>query len=196
MFQSLEKNFIFRQQKCLSRYFCSELINYFETIPEKSPGYVGGVKGNSVDRKSKNSIEISLNIDEDLSPLILTLKNKLENGVSLCCENKYFSFLKDCPTWKIESGFNIQKYPPTGGYLIDHCEHGPSELFSKRILAWMIYLNDVTNGGGTKFSNQNITIKARTGDLYIWPASFTHIHRGIVSLTQTKYIATGWCSYK
>jgi len=26
----------------------------------------------------------------------------------------------------------------------------------------------------------------------IWPADFTHTHRGIVSKTQEKYIATGW----
>ena len=83
-----------------------------------------------------------------------------------------------------------------GGYLVDHCEYAVEEEPSnKRMLAWMVYLNDVTDKGGTHFAHQNITLKARAGDLYIWPAYFTHIHRGIPSPSQIKYIVTGWCNH-
>jgi hypothetical protein len=36
----------------------------------------------------------------------------------------------------------------------------------------------------------------RKGLTLIWPAIWTHPHRGVVSPTQTKYIATGWWMYK
>ena len=49
--------------------------------------------------------------------------------------------------------------------------------------------------GGTYFSTYNKTINAKEGRLVIWPAYFTHTHKGVVSKTQTKYIATGWHSY-
>ena len=29
----------------------------------------------------------------------------------------------------------------------------------------------------------------------IWPCDWTHVHRGVTSPTQTKYIATGWYTY-
>lgn len=192
---NLSSNFIFQKKKCLSNIFCNELIKYFETIEYKSPGYVGGAEDTFVDRSSKNSLEVSFNIHEDKSPLIISLKQKLEESIVECCDNYYFSFLKNAPTWQITPNFNIQKYAPTGGYLKQHCEHGPTEIASKRILAWMIYLNDVMDKGGTRFPHQNITLKARAGNLYIWPAGFTHIHHGVTSPSQIKYIATGWCNY-
>ena len=60
----------------------------------------------------------------------------------------------------------------------------------------MIYLNDVTDGGYTEFPNQGKRFQPRAGDLLIWPAFFTHPHRGIASKTQTKYIVTGWYDYQ
>jgi prolyl 4-hydroxylase len=192
---NLNKNFIFQKKKCLSNFFCEQLISYFETIEHKSPGYVGSSKDEFVDRSSKNSLEVSFSIYEDKSPLIICLKQRLEESLTECCDNYYFSFLKNAPSWKICPTFNIQKYAPTGGYLKPHCEHGPSESSSKRILAWMIYLNNVTDRGGTRFPSQNITLKPCVGDLYIWPAGFTHLHHGVSSPSQIKYIATGWCAY-
>ena len=35
-------------------------------------------------------------------------------------------------------------------------------------------------------------LKAEEGKGVIWPAYWTHIHHGIVSKTEVKYIATGW----
>ena len=59
----------------------------------------------------------------------------------------------------------------------------------------MFYLNTVTDGGGTYWDNYNLLINAVKGRLVIWPAYFTHFHKGIVSKTETKYIATGWFQY-
>ena len=36
---------------------------------------------------------------------------------------------------------------------------------------------------------------AGEGRLVIWPAYWTHFHRGIISETETKYIATGWYTF-
>ena len=55
----------------------------------------------------------------------------------------------------------------------------------------MLYLNNVANGG-TEFKYQKITTEAIKGNLVIWPAEFTHLHKGVISKTKEKYIATGW----
>ena len=55
----------------------------------------------------------------------------------------------------------------------------------------MLYLNNVPDGG-TEFKYQNIITPAVKGNLIIWPADFTHTHKGVISKTKEKYIATGW----
>ena len=47
----------------------------------------------------------------------------------------------------------------------------------------------------TYFTDYDLTMDAVEGRCVIWPAFFTHTHRGIVSKTETKYIATGWFQY-
>ena len=56
----------------------------------------------------------------------------------------------------------------------------------------MLYLNTVNDKGGTEFPFQNKIFFAKKGRLIIWPAEFTHPHKGIISPTEEKYIVTGW----
>jgi len=57
----------------------------------------------------------------------------------------------------------------------------------------MLYLNDVPEGEGeTEFLHQGMRVQPRKGDLVVWPAFFTHVHRGNPVYTTDKYIATGW----
>lgn len=88
----------------------------------------------------------------------------------------------------------LQKTKKGGGFSTWHCERGDPEN-SHRCLAWMIYLNDVDEGGETEFFYQHKRVKPKSGSLVIWPADFTHVHRGNPPLKATKYIATGWINY-
>ena len=94
--------------------------------------------------------------------------------------------------WSIRDNYNLQKYSPGGGYHILHCENYNTGNHRTNILAWMYYLNTVREGGGTYFSNFDLTVNAEEGRLVIWPAYWTHFHKGIVSKSYDKYIATGW----
>ena len=76
----------------------------------------------------------------------------------------------------------------------EHMEHGSSPDDCKRILAWMFYLNDIKRAGGTCWPQQNFISKPREGDLYIWPAGWTHSHYGIPAPKENKYFMSGWCS--
>ena len=91
----------------------------------------------------------------------------------------------------LAEGFNIQYYPPEWGFPKWHNERSMHQTH-QRALVFMTYLNDVTDGGGTDFKYQNLRFSAKKGTTLIWPTDFTHTHRGEISPTQEKYIATGW----
>ena len=106
---------------------------------------------------------------------------------------KKHPFINSISSFDISPPYKLQRYYPTEAFFHLHCENDYSD--SSLVLAWMIYLNDVTDGGHTEFPIQGKKFQPRAGDLLMWPAYFTHPHRGIPSKTQTKYIMTGWCEY-
>ena len=93
------------------------------------------------------------------------------------------------------SGFKIQKTLPQQGYHVWHCEHTNCPSSNKSLLAWAIFLNDVDDGGELEFLYQSLRVKPKRGDIVIWPAGFTHMHRGNPPLSGVKYIITGWMDY-
>ncbi len=94
----------------------------------------------------------------------------------------------------IREAFQIQHYAPNEGFFSWHCERSCYQS-DQRALVFMTYLNDVTDGGETEFYWQGVKIRPMKGKTVIWPTDFTHLHRGITSPTQEKYIATGWLHY-
>lgn len=92
------------------------------------------------------------------------------------------------------SSIKIQKSKIGSGY---HVWHG--EVMGKacrdRLLTFIIYLNDVDEGGETEFLYYPRRIKPRTGRGILFPCQFQHTHRGNQPLTGEKYIVTGWIEY-
>jgi hypothetical protein len=84
-----------------------------------------------------------------------------------------------------------QKTEIGGGYHVWHAEN-TNPNFMRRILTFILYLNDVDEGGETEFLYYPKRVKAKQGRLILWPAGFTHTHRGNPPMSNTKYIMTGW----
>jgi hypothetical protein len=92
--------------------------------------------------------------------------------------------------------YNLQYYEPNQGFKEWHYENTGSLNSFHRHLVFMTYLNDVENGG-TEFQDYpNIQDHAEQGLTLIWPAGWTHTHRGIISNKSEKYILTGWYSFE
>lgn len=97
--------------------------------------------------------------------------------------------------WHSADGFKIQKTEPGQGYHVWHYEADSMDM-STRLLTWILYLNDVDEGGETEFLYLHSRIKPKKGRLIVWPAGFTHTHRGNPPLSGSKYIATGWITFQ
>lgn len=116
------------------------------------------------------------------------------------CLNKYVEKYTESNTvarFGITENFNMQKYEPHEGFKAWHKEHegNGSPNHGVRHLVFMTYLNTVKDQGGTEFLYQKRTLDAVKGRTVIWPAGWTHTHRGVVSKTETKYIMTGWWNF-
>jgi len=181
------ETFIVRYPNAFSSEECKTIIddiNSSNLIP-------GTVIDGIVNTKMKDSYDLHRNLSD-----VSTTSAIIGNTLHSCLEDykKKHPQVTLIQEWEIIDGYNLQKYNPGQGYHISHCENGGGPGL-QRVLAWMIYLNTVNDKGGTSFDNYNIQTKAVEGSLLIWPAYWTHFHHGIVSPTETKYIATGWCSY-
>ena len=180
-------NFIEVYNNALSKRECEILINQFEKSDEQFVGETMG--GFEPDKKKCMQLRIDFNNPSIISTIV---KPKLITCLSKY-NKKYYENLHWISNWKYHHEASFQKYDgEEDGYKIWHCEHGREETSSKRILAWMFYLNDAKCG--TEFYNRS-TIRAKAGRCVIWPAFWTHTHRGVIPNVGLKYIITGWISY-
>ena len=85
----------------------------------------------------------------------------------------------------------VKKIPIGGGFHQWHFENG-SIPYSQRKFVVQLYLNDDFQGGETEFLYQNRRELAKEGDVIIFPAGYTHTHRGNPPIGGTKYIVTSW----
>jgi hypothetical protein len=90
--------------------------------------------------------------------------------------------------------WKVQKSVVGQGYHVWHYE-GDTRITCNRLLAWILYLNDVEEGGETEFLYHPKRIKPKAGTLILWPSAFTHTHRGNPPISNTKYIVNGWVEY-
>jgi hypothetical protein len=100
-----------------------------------------------------------------------------------------FSILQEL-SFKSEQ-IKMKKIVPGGGFHQWHYEALKDD--SKRRLVVQLYMNDIDDAGETEFLYQNIRIKPKKNKLLIWPADWTHTHRGNPPIGSTdKYILTTW----
>lgn len=88
----------------------------------------------------------------------------------------------------------VQRTGVGQGYHIWHYESS-SVGFTRRLLTYILYLNDVEEGGETEFLYLHKRIKPKAGTFVLFPAAFTHTHRGNPPLSNTKYVVTGWVEF-
>jgi hypothetical protein len=191
------EQFIGVYEGAFSKEYCDSVINYFEKMVEAGYGVnrqqnKGALKSSKEDTSifaTSNDIVISLSTD---IKLMSQFNEVLWNQCYADYADKFWS-LKELGPHNSYS-FKIQKTEPGQGYHTWHCESFKREC-SNRILVWALYLNDVEEGGETEFIYQHMRVKPKQGTFVIWPAAFTHTHRGNPPLSGNKYIVTGWIEF-
>ena len=166
--------------------FCEDCINMFEEcervgLTVKRPNH--GL--NMADKAIPQT-----NIPSSSLPLVTPLYDIITNEIIP-------EFLKKYPVAEQYhdmglGGAKMQKTEPCEGYHVWHMEHSAAMDSYRSICAWGLFLNDVEEGGELEFLYQSLRIKPKQGDFVLWPAGYTHQHRGNPPISGVKYIYTGW----
>jgi len=175
----------------ISESLSEKIIDYHNNSSDKDEGRCYSNNEVVVNKSTKDSVDAELQNNSLLYGEFMKYLQK--------CTDEYvekYSQSADTQRWAVLDTINIQYYPPGGGFHKWHTERaGWGHPQVSRHLVFMMYLNDVTDGGETEFLYQNLKITSEKGKLIIWPADWTHTHRGITSNTQEKYIITGWFNF-
>ncbi len=148
---------------------------------------------------AKVSTDISLVSIDRSDPESFALSEIIIRGVNAALEQYLQArpLFRQCSpeqTLFVNPMFNIQRYAPGEGFRSWHCDWTVSDEVTEpvhRVLAWILYCNDI-DSAGTEFFWQDHHEPAERGKLIIFPAGLSHIHRGRVTDLGTKTIATGW----
>ncbi len=216
--QPLLSDFIGLYKSVLTKEECKEIIQFFENCHTAGLTNVGATVSGQSNPQVKDSIDLQL-MNEALNlpsgyqwachpekheKISNLLRKQFKN---ICADylqgwvDAVVSVNPDNPPCSMTEGpvylssIQIQKYPKgSKGYPAIHCE-ADNHLMYRRILAPILYLNDVTDGGCTEITLANVTIPPVAGNAMVIPSQPPWYHRGLPSKTQDKYIITTWLEW-
>lgn len=187
--------FIYIENNNIEKSKCDEIIERFENDNRKLPGIVAD--GLAPDYKNTQDL-LLFGLDEwkDIDDLLFT---KLHDAINKYLRTEITSNSNDVISMNlfgfgevVDLGYNIQKYNVNEGFYHWHSDfiNNKHKINLIRLLSFIWYLNDVTDGGETEFLKGKI--KPRAGKLIIFPSSWNYYHKGNMPLSNDKYIITGW----
>jgi len=187
------ENFIGIFENAFPKEYCDNVISYFNESIKAGLGVTRQQQGNSKLEKDDTQIYAHSELNLPYASNIISEFNKVFWNQLY---PEYANTFAELKTYAHHANysFKIQKTEVGQGYHVWHSEIGTRDS-NNRILAWTLYLNDVEEGGETEFLYYPKRIKPKTGALIIWPAGFTHTHRGNPPISNTKYIITGWIEF-
>ena len=190
-------DFIYEIKNSIPDELCDDIINMYELEENKYGGLV--FSGLRKDIKDTTDLLMPKN-EKKWEKVEKILYNTLTIGFAEYMNhiNKSEYISKNTRHNVLESDksyindFMIQKYEKCKGKYVYHSDFSADfEKKAYRVITFIWYLNNVTEGGETEFWG-NYTIKPEKGKLVFFPASWCYPHRGKMPISDDKYIITNW----
>lgn len=178
----------------LTPAFCRELITHFH---QYSNYHQQGISGGNVHTEVKNSIDWDILEGRErnsyFSDTIINTANELilQYVESFGKQSQFdtgllFNEGTGYPSWV------VQWYRKNEGHFQHYHTESNHPNYRGRLFAIMFYLNTVHEGGETEFLYPGYKIKPTAGTFVIWPAGWPYVHRGLMPVSNDKYIITSW----
>ena len=166
---------------------CASIVNYFESVYDEGSSRNSGLAFFNRSRQKVCATK-TLNFSDDV-PINEEVYGFVQRALTQYTDKyNYLNTLNKSSYWRLCPQYNIQRYNEGEGFFSLHNEQSGS--YPYRLLAWMVYLNDAASG--TEFPYQDMIVSPLAGRTVIWPAGWTHPHKGVTPNVGVKYIATGW----
>lgn len=194
-FKAEYDDFIGKYTGVFDAQWCADVVDHFKYLKASGHTFNRQFQQHQKHSQDDESYLTAEEWDHQLRSRNSLVNNGFNMGMEYCL-NDYmtkFSILQTCQQMKLTS-IRIQETGSGGGFHSWHSER-QSNLTSNRKLVTMVYLNTIQNGGETEFLYQAKRIRPEQGLALIWPADFTHTHRGNPPLAETKYIVTSWFEF-
>ena len=195
------ENFILSLPNFLPDDYCDEIVKTFEKT-DVEPEKVWKIENSQTTRQDTTmggkevlrEMEVRNEKGERL-PSVLVFRESLYKALSIYLDKVPFfnDYIQNQIGYFNTDLYKWQKTSIGGGF---HNWHHENIFDRQRELVWTLYLNDVEEGGETELLYQHTRIKPKKGLFTIFPASWTHTHRGNPPLSNEKYIGTGWYIFK
>ena len=178
----------------IDEILCRKLIKWFDWASE-----------HKYTHSSKEEIHFNMRSDENIripKDLIYSSSAVAKQIPDTICQEYFDCILKCLGEYQQELGlqyngtlwnytFKIHKVKKGQGYHVWHYENGEYES-RDRFITYMTYLKTPEEGGDTEFLYQSRKIEPIERRTLLWPAGFTHVHRGNPPLKGEKIYITGW----
>ena len=167
----MNKDFILVEDDLFSKNDCEKLIAEYS------------YKTNKAERDELNYFFYNIDIDSfyHLEKIVKVLKGY---------KDKFDEIDKTASLWKLDS-LRFKHFKPGRSFNHWHSEH--CLTYPNRVLSLQIYLSE--HNCGTEFYNGRV-IKSKIGRVALFPAYFTHTHRGqVCPENKDRFIITGYFSF-
>jgi len=191
-----KQSYILEAQNAVDVDLCSSLVGECKKYYDKlfSPGpTIGGV--NPFIKSSMDfNFSASQVIDAGIDSKIFFESEVIINEALFGCLAYYQKTYSELWHWPgiVDTGFRLQHYVRNYGHYRQHVDGTPwsssSTNVGRRVLAGIVYLNDVNIGGETYFPVYEQNVSARAGSIVIFPAHWTHPHQGNPPISSDKWM--------
>ena len=176
---------------------CREIITFVEEHPHlAAPGVTVG--GYMADVKRSTDVHLD-GRNEKANDEEREVLGRFESSLLEAYRphlQKYFALYDGIAGWdnRTDTGYQYQKYTKGDGFYTSHIEGAPWAVdrgaSNRRVLASVFYFNTVEVGGGTHFDYFDFTCDAVEGRCVTFPATFVHLHGGLVPESDDKHIVS------
>lgn len=177
----------------VSEELCKAMIDYYEDCEKAGITHVRQAYHNHGKDKIDDESVTFVNQSHLIVPELRFKSTEFEDAFWNACYKLYaekYAVLNHFSPHNIYTT-KIQRTEKEQGYHVWHSD-AESRAMAQRLLVFIMYLNDVKEGGETEFLYLSKRIKPKMGRILIFPATYTHTHRGNPPISNTKYIFTGW----
>lgn len=184
-------DFIVRVESLLDPATCAGVLERFQADPAAREGRVFHSEGGDQVNDDKVSRDLPIPSDGAWAETF--------DGLHVAVSEAVASLVPSFPSLQVHplasTGYKIQHYPKGEGRFTWHFDAlGP--LAQGRVLALILYLNDVAEGGETEFHHQGVSVAPRAGHAIFFPTAWTHMHRGKIPLSGPKTVITSFFQFQ